>query len=478
MKESETAHKDGPDSRYATLFTIESEGGKSDVFYNCQEPPGKYGEQDRDELLNQSVSFPDWKLILSGSNLPAKEKESFKITINWFLSFCKRARSRATRRAANAFYETVRRERDPKPFQLVQWKNALAWFFRNAPESPIDGETIPAEQVHAERSRQQGEAWLDRFIGEIRRRHYSYHTEVSYLQWIRSFDQFTDGDLTELGKNEVREYLDHLAVEKRIGSSTQRQALNALVFFYEQALGKVLGDFSDFLRARPKANTPTVLTAEELESLFSKMTRPYRTMAQLQYGSGLRVSELCSLRVKDLDFGNGKVIVRRGKGGKDRATPLPQSLRGTLKSHLGEIRIFHENDRSSNAPGVYLPEALERKFSKAGKEWNWFWVWPGRALSVDPRSKTRRRHHIVPRYYQSKISQAAKAAEIPKRVTSHVLRHSFGTHLLEAGIDLRTLQDLMGHADIKTTQGYLHVMRSKADAVRSPLDLPEQPPRD
>lgn len=425
----------------------------------------------QDPLLNKPVSFRNWKEVLQHSNLPSQEKGSFTITINWYLSFCKRARCRATRRSANSFYETVKRERDPAPFQKAQWRNALRWFFRNAPDDQDLQDMIPEASVEGEQLKLPGESWHGSFVAEIRRRHYSYRTEVSYLQWVRKYAEFADGDIENLGRAEVRAFLDHLAVERRVGASTQKQALNALVFLYGQALGKPLGDFSDFLRASPKASLPTVLTREELKSVFSTMKPPYRTMARLQYGAGLRLSELCNLRVKDIDFGNGKVIVRRGKGGKDRATPLPRSMREELASHIERIRPLHESDRDQGVPGVYIPVALERKFRSAGKQWNWFWVWPGRNLSVDPRTKIRRRHHIIERFYQRKISTASAEARIPKRVTSHVLRHSFATHLLESGMDVRTLQDLMGHANMKTTQSYLHVMRTNSDSAESPLDL-------
>jgi len=309
------------------------------------------------------------------------------------------------------------------------------------------------------------------FIGEIRRRHYSYHTEISYLQWIRNFAAHHKTDQLEaLGESEIRQFLDYQATSRRVGAATQRQALNAIVFLYKKAFRRELGDFSDFLRAKPKTNLPTVLSKDEIDRLFEKMKGSHKLMAKIQYGAGLRVSELTRLRVKDIDFEQGRIIIRGGKGDKDRSALLPESLRQELMDHLDEIRLLYEKDRENEVAGVYLPEALERKFQKAGKQWTWFWLWPSRELSSDPRSDLKRRHHVLPRYYQTKITRAAVSAEIPKRVTSHVLRHSFATHLLEYGVDVRTLQELLGHADIKTTQIYLHVMKTNEDSVKSPLD--------
>lgn len=214
-----------------------------------------------------------------------------------------------------------------------------------------------------------------------------------------------------------------------------------------------------------------VLSVSEMRRLLDEMSGTRLLMAKLQYGTGLRVSELMRLRVKDIDFENGKVIVISGKGNKDRALVLPVSLREPLRKHLLAVRKLYDADRSNQLHGVYLPEALERKFTRAGKDWIWYWVWPSREVGMDPRAGIRRRHHVLPRSYQVNIGKAASLAEIPKRVTTHTLRHSFATHLLNGGLDLRTLQDLMGHKDIKTTQIYLHLMDTFEETVISPIDI-------
>ena len=476
MKESNEPPAEADGGQYVYTGPTERAGEKSvhreSVSTGTQSESGEAVPR-----LNAPVSFPEWSEALKASDLPEAEIKSFSITIKWFLGHCKRARCLATREAANAFFETVRRERDPKPFQLTQWRNALRWFFRNAPESRASSDaSLSPEDVEANPVAREGESWFDAFIGEIRRRRYSYHTELSYLQWIRSYAAFSGvEDLGSLGENDIRRYLDHLAVERRVGASTQRQALNAIVFLYKRALRRELGDFSDYLKSKPKTSLPTVLSGDELDRLFAKMNDPYKLMAKLQYGAGLRVSELARLRVKDLDFDQGRIVIRGGKGDKDRSTLLPESLRAPLANELEQGRILYERDRADGIEGVYLPEALARKFSSAAKQWAWFWCWPSRELSEDPRSGEIRRHHILPRYYQRKIARAAVAAGIHKRVTSHVLRHSFATHLLESGASVRTLQELLGHSDIKTTQVYLHAMDTSLGSVRSPLDLRESP---
>lgn len=419
-----------------------------------------------------AVSFPDWRDELDLAKLPPELVKSYSITIKWYLGYCKKAKCRATRGTANAFFEMVKRERLPSDFQLTAWRNALRWFFREAPndvdsESEDLGNSMVTASVELE-----SEDWFDAFMTEVRRRHYSYHTEISYLQWIRGFASFHGtNDLVGLGEMDIRKFLDYLATSRRVSSSTQKQALNSIVFLYKKAFRRELGDFSDYLRAKPKTNLPTVLSRDEVDRILSKMKAIHLLMAKVQYGAGLRVSELCRLRVKDIDFDQGKVIVRNGKGGKDRASLLPESIRQDLLDHLDEIREMYEADRAAELGDVYLPEAMARKHSNAGKEWMWFWLWPSRQTSVDPRAEgVRRRHHVLPRMYQAKITKAAKSAKVAKRVTSHVFRHSFATHLLEFGTDIRTVQDLLGHGDIRTTQIYLHVMQGRDGSVKSPLD--------
>ena len=312
--------------------------------------------------------------------------------------------------------------------------------------------------------------WALQLIRAVRIRGFSYHTEKAYRNWLQRYSRYwKTPDLQALGENEIKLFLDHLAVTERVGGETQRQALNALVFFYRDTLKCELGDFGDYKKASKVKRIPVVLSIEEIRRLFAQMPEEYDLMARLHYGAGLRVSELARLRVKDLDFENKQLIVRGGKGDKDRVTLLPDSLVEMLREQKQRARVLYERDRAARVAGVWLPEALSRKFRGAGERWEWFWIWPARGLAEDPREPgTVRRHHIAAKSYQAAITRAARAAGIEKRVTSHALRHSFATHLLGAGTDLCRLQELLGHSNMETTRIYLHVDGTRT--TKSPLD--------
>jgi integron integrase len=258
---------------------------------------------------------------------------------------------------------------------------------------------------------------------------------------------------------------------REVSSSTQKQALNALVFVAEKVFELELGEIGDFVRAKNRKKIPVVMSQEETRLFFSKMKGEKRLMAQVQYSTGLRISELCRLRVMDLDFERHQIIVRNGKGGKDRVVPLSEKLIEPLQAHLREVRALFEQDMlDEGVAGVYLPAALARRHKNAGRDWRWQWLWPSRKISTDPRGGLRRRHHVLPNAYQRAVYEAGKRAVPAKRITSHVLRHSFATHLLDDGVDIRTVQDLLGHANVETTQIYTHVMKKPGVGVRSPLD--------
>jgi len=260
-------------------------------------------------------------------------------------------------------------------------------------------------------------------------------------------------------------------MERAVASSTQKGALNALIFIAEQVFELKVGDIGDFVRAKNRKRIPVVMSKEETRRFFAALSGEKLLMARLQYAGGLRVSELMRLRVKDLDLDRCQVVVRCGKGGKDRVAPLSGKLVVELEDHLSRVRELFEGDRNrADLAGVYLPEALARRHANAGKDWRWQWLWPSREISRDPRSGLRRRHHVLDGVYQDAVSRAGKRAGLNKRVTSHTLRHSFATHLLEDGVDIRSVQDLLGHKSVETTQIYLHVMRKPGAGVRSPLD--------
>jgi integron integrase len=246
--------------------------------------------------------------------------------------------------------------------------------------------------------------------------------------------------------------------------------LNALVFLMQDGLGRKLAPI-EYERARPRRRMPVVLSREECQRLFGSLQGTSRLMAELAYGAGLRLMELLRLRVQDLDLERGRLMIRGGKGDKDRVTVLPTRLRVPLGAHLDRLRELYRADREAKLPGVWLPEGLDRKYQGAGETWEWQWLFPSRETSVDPVSKQRRRHHLIDTTFQNTIKAASRRAEIDKRVTPHVLRHSFATHLLEAGADIRTVQELLGHESVETTQIYTHVMEKPGMGVKSPLDL-------
>ena len=264
--------------------------------------------------------------------------------------------------------------------------------------------------------------------------------------------------------------MTHLAVDGNLAASTQDQAFNALLFFYRHVLDKEVGYLGEVVRSHKRKWLPVVLTRDELSRMFNNMYGVNRLMAQVIYGGGLRLRECVGLRIKDVDFERDTLVIKFAKGKKDRETLLGESIKEDLKRHLEKIRSLYELDRKNDTPGVEMPSALERKYPNAGKEWGWQWVFPSQTLSVDPRSKIVRRHHMHPSNLQKHIKSAALKAGIAKRVTTHTLRHSFATHLLEDGHDIRTIQELLGHSSLKTTMIYTHVAQKNRLGVKSPLD--------
>jgi integron integrase len=328
----------------------------------------------------------------------------------------------------------------------------------------------PAQEISHDITGVWAEARI-RLIEAIRLKHRSLSTERSYLTWFDRFRRFSGSALPQSASaDSVRAFLSHLAVDKNVSASTQNQALNALLYFFRMVLGRELGDLSATVRSRVKARDPDVLAKEETVRLLEMIDNQYALMARVMYGGGLRLMECLRLRIKDLDLARGTVIVRAGKGDTDRITVLPSSLADQLRMHLGKVRKTHELDRASNVPGVEMPHALERKYPGASTSWEWFWVFPAETLSVDPRSLITRRHHIHQTGIQRAVHDAARAAQIPKHVTPHILRHSFATHLIEDGYDIRTVQTLLGHKDVQTTMIYTHVAKKNALGVTSPLD--------
>ena len=314
---------------------------------------------------------------------------------------------------------------------------------------------------------------LDQVRDVIRRKHFSIRTEQAYVDWIRRFILFHNKrHPAEMTEQELTDFLTHLARDVHVAASTQNQALSALLFLYKEVLRQKIGWLSNVQRAKRPARLPVVLTRDEIHKIFAHLHGMQRLMAGLLYGSGLRLMECVRLRVKDVDFGYLRITVRDGKGAKDRVTMLPVNLAKPLERHLQKVRAQHEEDLEAGFGRVYLPFALARKFPKADREWAWQFVFPSPRLSVDPRSddNKKRRHHIDESVLQDAVKKAVRASGMQKPATCHTLRHSFATHLLENGYDIRTVQELLGHKDVSTTMIYTHVLNKPGIGVKSPLD--------
>jgi integron integrase len=312
---------------------------------------------------------------------------------------------------------------------------------------------------------------LERVRKHIRLLHYSIRTEEAYLLTIKRFILFHHKrHPQELGVEEIRQYLNHLANEGQVSASTQNQALSALLFLYREVLGTQLPFIDGIERAKRPVRIPVVLTREEIDSVLAHLSGTYHLMASLLYGSGLRLMECVRLRVKDIDFSYQQITVRDGKGQKDRRTVLPDQLIKPLQQQLTRVRLLHEDDLRKGYGRVYLPYALERKYPHASSEWSWQWAFPADKLSVDPRSGKVRRHHASEDMLQKAVRRAVQQVGLTKRASCHTLRHSFATHMLESGYDIRTIQELLGHSSVQTTQIYTHVLNRGGRGVKSPLD--------
>ena len=440
----------------------------------------------------QPISFPNWKAALAHAALAPEVRERHRRAILTLLKVCKERRAPASVALIKQHLATAC---DPTA------RPALRWFYRAARGAAKgagkmeNGEGGKREQEKSGKAESEPDAggsgrgasparrrgdvparaaadmggadWERDLIAAVRARGFLWRTEETYREWAARFAAFVRPQSPyAAGAQEVGAFLSKLATEQRASPSTQKQALNALVFFLQEGLHRHLGEIA-FRRAAPRERMPTVLSRAECARLFAELEGTTRLMAELMYGSGLRLMELLRLRVHHLDLERNQLKVA---GGKDRVTVLPRALAKRLRAQLTRLKTLHAEDRAAGLPGVWLPEGLDRKYPKAGERWNWQWVFPSRETSVDPVSKVRRRHHVIDSTFQNNIRWAAGRAKIDKRVTPHVLRHSFATHLLEGGTDIRTVQELLGHESVETTQIYTHVMQKPGLGVRSPLD--------
>lgn len=315
---------------------------------------------------------------------------------------------------------------------------------------------------------------LDMVRGKIRLKHYSIRTEQAYVDWIKRFIlHFNKRHPTELGATHVEEFLTHLAVKGKVSASTQNQAKSALLFLYKEVLGTELPWLDDIEQAKTSKRLPVVLTKQEVQAIIGHLEGTNQLIVSLLYGTGMRILEALRLRVKDIDFTRKEILIRDGKGYKDRVTMLPESLLVQLQTHLQKVKALHVQDLAGGYGEVYMPFALGKKYPSAARDWAWQYVFPSKKLSVDPRSESAvtRRHHVQDQAIQRAVRQAVVDCGLTKPATPHTFRHSFATHLLESGYDIRTVQELLGHSDVSTTMIYTHVLNRGGRGVSSPLDV-------
>ncbi len=403
----------------------------------------------------------DFKKFLEKLPIPPKARPFYLLWVKKALHFSKlQPKQPIPKNRIKVFLKFL--EGEHEPWQIAQASEAIKLY--NYFLSQKDHKEITIDE----------QAW--KFVREeakrlMRLKHLSYRTEKTYLSWIRRFQKFTYSKTPkDLTPDDLQDFLTNLAVERRVAPSTQNQALNALVFLYKHVLKQKLDEVIDAIRAKERRRLPVILEKTEIERIINQLSPPHDLITGLMYGAGLRLSEALNLRVKDVDFERRQILIRSGKGDKDRVVPLPQKLAGPLWEHLQRVRQLYELDREKGLPGVALPNALERKYPQAGKEWSWFWLFPSPKLSVDPRTHLVRRHHLFPTSVQRAFKKALQEEGIGKPANVHSLRHSFATHLLEAGYHIRTVQELLGHKHVQTTMIYTHLARRKLLNVKSPLD--------
>ena len=397
--------------------------------------------------------------------------------VRQFLNTSSSAPQEALADRVRRFVERLEAEGKFADWQLKQAEESIRLYYVNFRKEVDWSQERGARAIRDVKSGRVDEvAAMEALIERLRVKHYSYRTEQSYVDWVRRFFEYARGDgapgeCPVVTGETARNFFAHLALKRQVSAATQNQALSALLYLFREVLNLDLGELEEGVRARKGTRLPTVLSIPETSSLLDQMSGTLRLMAEVIYGGGLRVSECCRLRVKDLDFENSLIFVRAGKGNKDRTTLMAESVKEMLKAHLERVRTLYDQDRAAGVAGVMLPDALSRKCPSAGTEWGWFWVFPGRQLSMDPRANVVRRHHAVDGSIQRAVKDAARKAGLHKPVSVHTLRHSFATHLLLNGVDIRQIQEYLGHANVETTMIYTHVVKEFRNPARSPLDI-------
>lgn len=431
--------------------------------------------------------------LLKQRGTPAKV---IKYQINWVKEFARERKGKSLKETGpldlQNFISRLNDSKRLQPWQIQQANDSLALFFAKilqypwAEPWPVKIPKVVSETrvimeprrgncLHGrEYPRIAGKCHqkaIEKVRKVIRSLHYSIRTEKAYIDWIERFLSFLQPiKPDEISNDDVTRFLEYLATERHVAASTQNQALNSIVFFFDRVLKKQVSNELNFTRAKKPQRLPTVLSKDEVRSLLGNLDGVYALMAGLTYGTGMRLMECLRLRVKDINFPKNTIVIREGKGAKDRVVPLPNKYAEALKKHLEQVRFIHKQDLEQGLGETYLPDALAIKYPSASQEWGWQYVFPSDRLSVDPRSKKARRHHLHENSLQKAVKSAAKKAGLASGVSVHTLRHSFATHLLEAGYDIRTVQELLGHSDVTTTMIYTHVLNRPGITIKSPAD--------
>lgn len=391
--------------------------------------------------------------------------------VRWFLEQGGSEDSLAER--LDQFRAELERSGRWEDWQITQAERAIRVYFVNYLKQ-TDWNKRPESKVWDAEGRVDGLAALQELRARLRTKHYSYRTELTYVDWARRFLEYAMRcqrlPRPDIAPETVRDYLAHLAIQAHVSAATQNQAFHAILFLCREVLALDVEGLAAGVRAKRGDRLPVVLSVPETAALLNALSGLPRLMARVIYGGGLRITECCRLRVKDLDFENNLLFVRSGKGDKDRSTILAEGVREELKRHLEEVRACYEEDRRAGLAGVWLPDALDRKYPNAATEWAWYWVFPSPGLAVDPRAAVVRRHHVGDAVLQRSVREAALKVGFSKPVTVHTLRHSFATHLLLRGVDIRQIQECLGHTNVETTMVYTHVVKDLRSPVVSPLD--------
>lgn len=420
--------------------------------------------------------LPDFQKYIAQRKLAPENQIPFYA--NWaskFLRFSNLQQDKSLDLRMQMFIDVLKKDEKLQDWQFEQAVHAVKLYIHHF-LSNNTAVLSPGAETGAGKKYPEVNAVQEKIREILRIKHYAYSTERTYIDWFLRFHAYLtsvknkDWQILGADETDVRDYLSHLAIKQRVSSSTQNQAFNALLFLFREVLKIDLHDLNKTVRAKRGPKLPAVLTENEVRGLLEHLTGKELLLVHILYGTGMRLMEVARLRVQDVDFGLNSVIVRAGKGDKDRMTILPDAVKNKLIEHLEAVKKIHEQDLAKGFGEVYLPDALGEKYPNAGREWRWQYVFPAASLSVDPRSGKVRRHHISPSSIQKIVADAVRKAGIPKHATVHTLRHSFATHLLMNGVNIREVQELLGHKNVETTMIYTHVLRNMSKAPKSPLD--------